>query len=334
MVQQSITALALAEQLEGVLWNCPPDRILTEVLGLEDASSTSLSFLNNPKYRAKALVSAAGLILATPEANLGDRPQLILANPYLGFAQAIGLLHPEPAPESCTEAIHPTACLGPEVVLGPGCTVGARTSLGREVRLHAGVHLAEDCVVGDGCELFPGVVLYRRTVLGRNVRVHANTVLGSDGFGYVSSRDGHRKIPHVGWVEVGDDVEIGAGTTVDRGVLGATRLGKGSKIDNLCQLAHNVQVGEHCLIVSQVGISGSTSLGDFVTVAGKAGVAGHLHLGSGSTITANAMVGKDLPERSFVSGFLARPHREWMASQAALNRLPETLKALKGAMAE
>lgn len=329
MPQRSITAKDLAERLDGVLLHCPPERELTDVLPLDEATGCSLSFLANAKYRAKALHSAAGLIMATTADALGEQPQLILKDPYLGFAQAIGLFHPEPAPDPCSDFIHPTATIGAGTILGPGSTVGARATLGRDVHLHAGVHVGADCVVGDGCELFPGVVLYRKTQLGRNVRVHANTVLGSDGFGYVSSAAGHRKIPQVGWVEVGDDVEIGAGVTLDRGVLGPTRVGKGTKIDNLCQIAHNVVIGEHCLVVSQVGISGSTTLGDFVTLAGKVGVIGHLTIGSHTTVSGNSMVAKDLPEKSFVSGYLARPHREWMESQAALNRLPATLKALR-----
>ena len=165
--------------------------------------------------------------------------------------------------------------------------------------------------------------------MASTVRVHGNTVLGSDGYGYLNTKAGHVKIPQVGWVEVGDDVEIGAGCAVDRGVLGATRIGKGTKVDNLVHLAHNVVIGEHCLILAQVGISGSTTLGDFVTLAGKVGTAGHLTLGSHSVVSGNSMVAKDLPEHSFVSGYLARPHREWMASQAALNRLPGILKALR-----
>jgi UDP-3-O-[3-hydroxymyristoyl] glucosamine N-acyltransferase len=173
------------------------------------------------------------------------------------------------------------------------------------------------------------VVLYRRTVLGDRVRIHANSVLGSDGFGYVPVKGVHRKIPQVGWVEVGDDVEIGAATTVDRGALGPTRIAAGTKIDNLCQLAHNVQVGEHCVIASQTGISGSTTLGDHVTMAGKVGTAGHIHIGRGSIMTGNTMVGKDVPEGSLMSGYLARPHRQWLECQAALNRLPGILRALK-----
>ena len=222
-----------------------------------------------------------------------------------------------------------SARLGPDCKVAPGASVGARTVIGGGTRLHPGVHIAEDCVLGADCELFPGVVLYRRTVLGQRVRIHGNAVLGSDGYGYATVDGCHRKIPQAGWVEVGDDVEIGACTTVDRGVLGPTRILAGTKVDNLCQVAHNVQIGEHCLIVSQTGISGSTTLGHHVTLAGKVGTSGHIHIGSRSTIAGNSMVAKDVPEGSFLSGYLARPHRQWMECQAALNRLPGILKSLR-----
>ena len=318
-----LTCAELAERLGGTLRNCPGDRAISEVRPLEEAQASSLGFLANPKYRAKALESPAGVILVDARTDLGDRPQLVMPNPYWGFAQAIAWFHPEPEPEWSAEPVHPTAQVGPGCRIAPGATIGARTVIGAGVRIHPGVHIAEDCVLGEGCELFPGVVLYRRTRLGRRVRVHGNAVLGSDGYGYVLVDGRHEKIIQTGWVELGDDVEIGACTTVDRGVLGPTRIQAGTKVDNQCQIAHN------CLIVSQTGISGSTSLGDYVTLAGKVGTAGHIHIGSRSTATGNTMLGKDVPEGVVVSGYLARPHRQWLECQAALNRLPAILKALK-----
>jgi UDP-3-O-[3-hydroxymyristoyl] glucosamine N-acyltransferase len=161
------------------------------------------------------------------------------------------------------------------------------------------------------------------------VAIHANSVVGSDGYGYVLVEGRHAKIPQVGWVEVGDDVEIGACVCIDRGVLGPTRIGAGTKIDNQVQVAHNVQVGNHCLLVSQTGISGSTKLGDYVTLAGKVGVVGHIEIGSRSVVGGNSSVTKSLPEGSFVTGFPARPHREWAEAQAALNRLPRLIRQLR-----
>jgi UDP-3-O-[3-hydroxymyristoyl] glucosamine N-acyltransferase len=329
MTQPSLTASQLAERFGGTLRNCPGDRVLTGVQPLDQAGPSALSFLSNPKYRAKALETQAGLVLVDPATDLGDRPQLVMKNPYWGFAQALEWMFPEPEPDWSDVPVHPTAVLGRDVRIGPGATVGARTVLGDGTRLHAGVHIGDDCVLGKACELFPGAVLYRRTVLGDRVRIHANSVLGSDGFGYVPVDGIHVKIPQVGWVEVGDDVEIGAATTVDRGALGPTRIGKGSKIDNLCQFGHNVQIGDHNVIAAGTGISGSTSTGDHVTLAGKVGTAGHIHIGHGSVLTGNTMVAKDVPENSFMSGYLARPHKQWLECQAALNRLPGILKELK-----
>ena len=325
----AMRAQELAERLGGALSHCPPDRLLSEVKPLEEAGPSSLSFLANPKYTAAAKSSTAGLILVDPKADLGDRPTLVVENPYWAFAQAIGWMHPEPEPAWSEAPVHSSAVLGEGVRLGPGCTIGAGTRIGARTVLHPGVHVGDGCVLGEDCECFSGVVLYRGTRLGDRVRIHANTVLGSDGYGYVLVDGRHQKVPQVGWVEVGDDVELGACVTVDRGVLGPTRIGAGTKVDNQVQIAHNVQVGQHCLIVSQTGISGSVKIGDFVTMAGRSGSVGHVEIGSRSIIGANSVVTKTLPEGSFVTGFPARPNKEWAESQAAFNRLPKFMKEMR-----
>lgn len=325
----TLTAQDLAERLGGALEHCPPDRLISEVKPLDEAGAGAVSFLANAKYAAKARESAAGLVLVDETADLGDRPVLKVKHPYWAFAQAIAWLHPEPAPEWSPAPVHPTAVVGDDCAISPGATVGARTVLGQGCVLYPGVHVGADCVLGEGCQLYPGVVLYRRTRLGRGVTIHANSVVGSDGYGYVLVEGRHAKIPQVGWVEVGDDVEIGACVCIDRGVLGPTRIGAGTKIDNQVQVAHNVQVGCHCLLVSQTGISGSTKLGDHVTLAGKVGVVGHIEIGSRSVVGGNSVVAKSLPEGSFVTGYPARPHREWAEAQAALNRLPRFMKQLR-----
>jgi len=331
MSQTEITAQELANWLGGTLINCLPEKSFSEVLPLDRAVQTSISFLSNPKYASKALESKAGLILAAPGRDLGSQPVLEVKDPYLAFARCTQKLHPEPKPIFSSYAIHPSAAFGEDCSIAASATIGARTVLGDRAIIHPGVHIAEDCRIGDDCELFPGVVLYRKTILGDRVRIHANSVLGADGYGYAFHGSRHEKVPQIGWVEVGDDVEIGACTTVDRGALGPTKIGTGTKIDNLCQIAHNVHIGKHCLIVSQTGISGSTTLGDHVTLAGKVGTAGHIHIGSRSVISGNSMIAKDVPEGSHLSGYLARPHREWMESQAAVNRLPKILKKLLAA---
>lgn len=325
-VPSALSAHELAARLGGDLRNCPPERALSEVRPLEEAGPQALSFLSNPKYAAKARECEAGLILVDPRSELGDRPVLVVENPYWAFAQAIGWFHPEPEPAWAEAPVHPSAELAEAVRIGPGATVGARARIGARSVLHPGVHVGDDCVLGEDCELFSGVVLYRRTRLGDRVRIHANSVLGSDGYGYVLVDGRHQKVPQVGWVELGDDVELGAGVTIDRGVLGPTRIGAGTKVDNQVQIAHNDQIGQHCLIVSQVGISGSVKVGDYVTLAGKVGVAGHLEIGARSIVGGNSVVAKSLPEGSFVTGYPARPHKEWAEAQAALNRLPKFMK--------
>ncbi len=325
----TLTAQDLAERLGGTLEHCPPDRPISEVKPLEEAEAGSISFLANPRYVAKAKESPAGLILVDAKTDLGDRPVLRVPHPYWCFAQAIGWLHPEAAPERSATPVHPSAVLSADCAVAPGASVGARTVVAAGCVLHPGVHVGDDCELGEGCELFPGAVLYRQTRLGRRVVIHANSVVGSDGYGYVLVEGRHAKIPQVGWVEVGDDVEIGACVCIDRGVLGPTRIGAGTKIDNQVQVAHNVQVGSHCLLVAQSGISGSTKLGDYVTLAGKVGVVGHIEIGARSVVGGNSVVAKSLPEGSFVTGFPARPHREWAEAQAALNRLPRLMRQLR-----
>jgi len=323
-----ITAQELAEHLGGSLRHCPPERLLSAARGLDEASIETVSFLSGAKYRAKAQGSKAGLILVDGRVELEGVPTLVVDQPHWRFAQVVALLHPEPEPNWSGESIHPSASIAPGVRIGPQVTVGARTTVAAGCVIHPGVHIGEDCVLGEGCELFSGVVLYRRTQLGERVRIHANTVLGADGYGYTFVAGRHEKVPQVGWVEVGDDVEIGAGTTIDRGALGATWIGSGTKIDNLCQIAHNVRVGGHCLIVAQTGISGSVTLGDYATLAGKVGVVDHVHIGARSMVGGNSVVSKDVPEGAFVTGYPARPHRQWMESQAALSRLPGIIRKL------
>ena len=210
-----------------------------------------------------------------------------------------------------------------------GSRVGERCRIGARAQIHAGVVVGDHCTIGADAILYPNVTLYPRTVLGERVIVHSGAVLGSDGFGFARDGEAHRKIPQVGWVEVEDDVEIGANTTIDRGTFGATRIGRGTKIDNLVQVAHNVQVGEHCLLVAQSGLAGSTRLGRAVTIAGQSGAAGHLSLGDGVKVGAKSAVLEDLPPGAFVIGHPAVDHRQWKRMQAALRRLPELLRRLR-----
>jgi UDP-3-O-[3-hydroxymyristoyl] glucosamine N-acyltransferase len=189
--------------------------------------------------------------------------------------------------------------------------------------------ISDDCVVGEECRLYPNVTLYPRSALGRRVRIHAGSVVGSDGFGYVFDKGEHRKVPQVGQVIIHDDVEIGANVTIDRAALGATVIGRGTKIDNLVQIAHNVTIGEHCIVVAQVGIAGSTKIGNYVTIAGQVGVAGHLRIADKVTIAAQSGVMHHIPEGQKWLGSPAGPDRVMKRQYLAMERLPELLRRVQ-----
>jgi UDP-3-O-[3-hydroxymyristoyl] glucosamine N-acyltransferase len=233
--------------------------------------------------------------------------------------------------------VHPTAIVGRGAVwddpirIGPHVVLGEGVRIGRNARIDAACVIGDGVVIGDDAQLFPGVACYSGTVVGHRVMLHAGVRLGSDGFGYVTGRPGemHRKIPHVGRCLIGDDVEIGANTTVDRGSVDDTTIGDGTKIDNLVQVGHNVRIGARCLIMAQVGIAGSTRIEDDCIISGQVGLAGHFTVGRAARIAAQAGVWGDVPSGASVSGYPARDHREQLRSAAALNRLVKIVDDLE-----
>ncbi|MBI5137006.1 MAG: UDP-3-O-(3-hydroxymyristoyl)glucosamine N-acyltransferase [Nitrospirae bacterium] len=289
-----------------------------------DAGPDQITFLANPRYRpALGACKAAAVIIAEEVAGL-PMAQLVMGDPYYGYARVLQHLYraPRRAAGISTDA-RVAGTVGEDPDIGPFATVGAGSSLGDRVTLHAGVRVGNHCAIGDDVVLHPNVVVYDGCVIGNRVIVHAGTVIGSDGFGFATHGGVHHKIPHVGRVVIGDDVELGAGVTVDRGALGDTVIGPGTKVDNLVQIAHNVRLGKGCLLVGQSGVSGSSELGDYVVLGGKAGVAGHLAVGDQAMIGGMAGVTKNLEGGQMYSGFPARPHREFMKAQAATLRVPE-----------
>lgn len=318
----------LAEFLGGTLCG-DGNAVISGVAGLDDASETDISFLANPKYAAKVATTAAGAVLLPPGAERHGKNVIEIANPYLAFARLVTLFHTAPR---IPRGVLPGACVEDGAVIGADCTVypgafvagGAR--IGSRCTLHPGVTVYEGAVLGDDVVLHAGVSIREGCVVGNRVTVHNGTVVGSDGFGYAFDGRSHVKIPQVGNVVVEDDVEIGSNCTIDRGALGPTRIGAGSKIDNLVQIAHNCVIGRNCIIVSQVGISGSTRLGDYVTLGGQVGVAGHLEIGSRVMVGAKSGVHNSIPAGTVMSGIPAIPHREWLRSAGIYGKLPEMKK--------
>jgi UDP-3-O-[3-hydroxymyristoyl] glucosamine N-acyltransferase len=214
----------------------------------------------------------------------------------------------------------------PSAHIGPHCVIGDRVRVGARSALLGGNHIGRDCVIGDDVRLFPNVVLYTQTQIGNRVSIHAGTVIGSDGYGYVLDEGRHRKVLQVGHVIIHDDVEIGANTAIDRGALGATVIGQGTKIDNLVHVAHNVKMGRNCLIMGQVGFAGSTQLGDYCVVASQSGIAGHLKLGKQVTVGAKSGVMRDVPDGGTVLGIPAAPDKQAKRQMIAVSQLPELIR--------
>jgi len=324
------SAAEVANHLQGKVVG-DPSVTLKGFAPAERAQASDLTFAENEGFFAKAEQSEASAIIVGGEFKSARKTLIQVSNPRVAFAKALELFFPEPR---LPAGVHPTAIIAssaqvdPTAHVGPHCVVGERVRIGARAVLHGGNHVGADCRLGDDVILFPNVTLYPRTELGHRVRVHAGTVIGSDGFGYVQDKGVHRKVPQIGNVIVGDDVEIGTNVTIDRGALGPTIIGKGTKIDNLVQIAHNVEIGEHCLLVAQVGIAGSTKLGNYVVLAGQVGVAGHLKIGNQVTVAAQSGVMNNIPDGEKWFGAPAQPDKVTKRQLIALRQLPDWLKRI------
>ena len=333
-MNRSFTAAEAAPLLGGELVGDGAVRI-EGVAPLDRAGSGDLSFLVNKKYLEAFQASRAGAVLCTEEhrsAQPGPATRIIVKDPQRAMLGAVKALFPEPPRPSGvdpTARIGKGAVLGSDVYLGPHVVVGAETRIGDRAVLMAHVVVGNRTEIGADCTLYPHVVLYDRAVLGERVILHAGARIGCDGFGYVPGKQGHEKIPHAGGCQIGDDVEIGANTTIDRGSVDDTVIGAGTKIDNLVQIGHNCRIGRRCLIMAQVGLAGSTRIEDDVILAGQVGVGGHLTIGSKARVGAQSGVTASLEPGVTVSGYPARSHREALRRDASLSRLAEIVDELE-----
>ncbi len=322
----------IAEYVQGELVGDPSVEI-SGVAGIEEAQVGELTFLANPKYKAFLKKTSASCVIVGKETEKAEVPLIRHANPYLAFSRVMELFFE--TKREYPQTIHPTAVLGKEVKLGqevhlgPYVVIEDNVCLERKVTVLAGSFIGAGSIVGENCLIYPHVTIRENTEIGKNVIIHSGAVIGSDGFGYAQERGMHHKIPQMGKVIIEDDVEIGANVTIDRATLGATRIGQGTKIDNLVQIGHNVVIGKNCIIAGQVGISGSTKIGDNVILGGQVGLIGHIKIGNNVMIGGKSGVTKDIPENMVIFGYPAREIKKTKKIEACLSRLPEYIKRLK-----
>ncbi len=309
-----------------------PAKPIRGVAPLDRAGPEEISFLSSPRYLEQALRSRPGAVLAAPGVDLPGLDVVRVADPYLAMAKVSTLFHPARRFEPGVRAgavVGADARIDPSASILDGARIGEGTTVGAGTVVHPGAVVGEGCRIGADCVLHPNVTLYAGTIVGDRVILHAGAVLGSDGFGFARDGEAHFKIPQAGNVIVEDDVEIGANSTVDRATFGSTVIGRGTKIDNLVQVAHNVVVGPGSILVAQSGVAGSTRLGKGVVIAGQSGVVGHVTIGDGARIGAKSAVTHDLEPGAFVIGHPAVEAGAWKRAVAAFARLPEVFRRLR-----
>ena len=334
------TVSELAQFVQGRVFG-DGQTVIRGIAAIEDAQTGDITFAESARFLQNAAQSQASAILAPDVADLDNalangglskKTLIQVANPRLAFAQLLDLFAPE---RYQVREIHRTAIIGTDfrhgvnAFIGANCVLGDNVRLGDNVTIHPLVYLGDDVEIGDNTIVYPNVSLLRGTVIGACCILHSGSVFGADGYGYLTSGGKHRKVPQIGNVAVGSDVEIGANVTIDRARTGTTRIGRGTKIDNLVHIGHNCEIGEDCLIVAQVGLAGGVETGKNVIIAGQAGVKEQVKIGEQSVIAAQSGVFGDIAPRTHVSGYPARPHKESLKVSAAANQLPEMLKAFR-----
>ena len=322
------TAAQLAQELQGEVLG-DGSITLTGFAPAVTAKAGDLTFAENETFFARAEQSAASAILVDGPFTSTRKVLIRVPNARIAFARVVPLFFPEktfPAGVHATAILAPSAQIDPTCHVGPFCHIGDNVQIGPRAVLQGGNHVGDNSVIGADTRLFPGVILYPLTQIGERVRIHAGSILGADGFGYVFDAGIHRKVPQVGQVIIHDDVEIGANVTIDRGALGPTVIGRGTKIDNLVMIAHNVTIGEHCLVIAQVGVAGSTHIGHHTTLAGQVGIAGHLEIGDKVVVAAQSGVMHHIPNGGKWLGAPAQPDHQAKRQIIALQQLPALIR--------
>ncbi|MFA6276541.1 MAG: UDP-3-O-(3-hydroxymyristoyl)glucosamine N-acyltransferase [Pedobacter sp.] len=340
------TAKQISEFLDGAIEGDATVKV-GELSKIEDGSVGSLCFLSNPKYESYLYTTKASVVIVSTDFVPSQPVNCTLIkvkDPYSAFSVLLEKYN-EALNQDKTEAgitepcfIHPTAKIGKNVFIGAFCSIDENVEIGDNCRIYTQIYIGSDTKIGNDCTIYPGVKIYNRTKIGDRVTIHSNAVIGSDGFGFAPQADGtYNKIAQIGNVIIEDDVEIGANTTIDRATMGSTFIRKGAKLDNLIQIAHNVDVGAHAVVAAQSGISGSTKLGENSVIGGQVGIAGHLNLGKGTQIGAQAGINFNTEENKQWHGSPAQPLKEWMRSTVIFKKLPEVdkrIRALEAKIAE
>ena len=306
---------------------------IADALPLQDATPHSLTLADNAKYADKVANSLAAAVVVPRDFPVGNKALLVVDKPHAAFELIVHKLRPQPV--SCFGGIDPAAHIATSAKIGEGTTIQAGTciaehvTIGQRCKIYGGVNILAGCQIGDDCTLFPNVTLYEGTKLKDRVLIHAGATIGAYGFGYRLVDGHHERTAQLGWVQIESDVEIGAGTTIDRGTFGATRIGEGTKIDNQVQIGHNCHIGKHNLLCAQVGIAGSCTTGDYVVMAGQVGMKDHINIADKVIIGAQAGVMQDIEPGQIMLGSPAMPHKQTMQQMAALMRLPEMRRQLR-----
>ena len=332
------TVKELAQILGGTVVG-DENREISDVKGLAEAGSDDISFAVEP-YTEYLPQVHAGAVITEKEYPAGNNTLVLVENPRLAFSKLLELFHPR---QSVEQGIHSTAVVDESAKIGENTAVMAYSVIGKNVRIGAGsvvypyVFIGDNVTIGANAAIYPGAVIMENTVMGDNAVIRAHAVIGGEGFGFATKDGKHTRIPQIGNVTIGDDVEIGACTTIDNGTLGSTKVGRGTKIDNLVHLGHNVEIGEDCFVIAQTGIAGSTKVGNHVTFAGQTGCTGHITIGDNVPFAGKSGIVGNVASNTINAGFPARPHIEWSRTQVYIKKLPDlakTVKALEKRIAE